>query len=176
VTAGLPAWSAFIGSVAQSEVWHNNVSLGSPVIAILGPDFTFGRIDGAYSVLLSGSFQPATISQSAVPLASSRSLYFKAISGTGTLAVAVGSDQLTLYPIQLTPAYTLYACDIASHVNGSRPIDLSFTALTGSGLNNWYLDSVVFSTQAIPEPAATALLVSGIALLRWGTRKNHRFL
>src|SRR5262245_44071430 len=49
----LPGWTGFVGTNQATYVWQNDVSLGAPNIAILGPYWSYNTIiSGQYSVLL----------------------------------------------------------------------------------------------------------------------------
>jgi hypothetical protein len=173
ITNGLPGWNGFIGGAAQSEVWHNNVSLGAPILAILGPDFPFGRIDGGFSALLTGSFQPVSISQDGTVPALSQSLTFKAIPGNGGFSVSLAGSALQVVQLQVTPSYTYYGCDVSGFAG--QPEELTFTALaTASGLNNFYLDSIQFSNQPVPEPNVFALSALGASLIGWHVLRRRQ--
>ena len=173
ITNGLPGWNGFIGDTPQSSIWHNNVSLGAPVLAILGPDFPFGRIEGNFSALLTGSFLPVSISQSANVPALSQSLTFKAVPGNGGFSVSLAGSALQAFPLQVTPSYTLYSCDVSGFAG--QPAVLAFTALSiASGINNFYLDSIQFSNLPIPEPGIFSLSALGVLLLSWRVLRRQQ--
>jgi len=170
ITDGLPDWNGYIGGTQQTQVWHNSVSAGSPAIVILGPTFPFGVIGGNYSVLLTGSYQSATISQDGTVSLSAQSLLFDAIPGTGGFGVTFAGNSLPVELLQTTPNYNIYGADISSFAGETG--ELAFTAFsTSSGLNNFYLDNISFTSSPVPEPSVFALTALGGLLLGFLRRR-----
>ena len=53
ITAGLPGWRGFIGTMETDMIWHNQFSLGSPAL-VIHDRFPY-VLEGNYSALLTGS-------------------------------------------------------------------------------------------------------------------------
>jgi hypothetical protein len=165
ISSALPGWTVAIGGVQQADVGYNAFSTGAPFVSLIGPGH--GPLDGNYSVLLTGSAAPtatAAISQTAGIPSGTESLYFDAQQGTGgaangVLQVMVGSQIVQITPLTIEPNYTEYGANISAW--GGDTEQLTFTALgTTSGLNNWEIDDISFSTQSVPEP--TPLILTGL--------------
>jgi hypothetical protein len=166
VASALPYWSVTIGGVQQTEINENDPSLGAPAVMLIGPGYSpgAGPLDGNYSVLLTGSAVSAlpAISQTGLIPAGEQSLYFEAQPGIGTLNVLVGNQVIPFAAVGSGPNYTLYGANISDWAGDTE--QLSFVAQEStSGLNNWVLDDISFSTQSIPEPSPLAL--TGIGAL-----------
>jgi hypothetical protein len=97
-----------------------------------------------------------------------QSLMFKAQPGAGPFDILIGSQAIPFSAIGSGPNYTLYAANISAWAGRSE--ELSFSALNDGGVNNWVLDDITFSPNAVPEPSTLALLVMGgmaLAARRW---------
>jgi hypothetical protein len=68
----------------------------------------------------------------------------------------------------------LYGCDVSAFAGLVE--ELSFSMLTYQGSGLMYLDAISFSTEAIPEPGASSLVmmvVAGLGLWRLTSRKTR---
>jgi hypothetical protein len=172
-TTALPYWTVTIGGAQQTQVTYNAGSLGAPVVVLLGPPPpapAFNPIDGNYSVLLTGSFSASvpSISQTGTIPAGTQSLLFEAEPGvsppTGALELQIGTQSVTFSAVGMGPNYTLYGANISAWAGQTESLTFSASE-TSSGLNNWELDDISFSTTAIPEPSPLALTGVGAVLL-----------
>jgi hypothetical protein len=133
-------------------------------------------IDGNYSVLLTGSFPAAfpSISQTALIPSGTESLLFEAEPGNGDLVVLVGTQPVTFAAIGSGGNYTLYGANISAWAGKTEQLTFSALQFT-SGLNNWELDDIAFSTISItPEPGTVALTaISGLLFCarKWFARR-----
>src|SRR6266480_5200523 len=115
IGSGMPAWNGFIGANQVTQVLHNDVTLGSSTIAILGPDFPFGRIEANYTgLLIAGSGGDVSIAQTGFLPANTQSIIFKAVPGNGNFNVSLGGSLIPLVALQVTASYTLYGGDVAT--------------------------------------------------------------
>jgi hypothetical protein len=182
--SALPDWTAYLGSVQQTDVIQNAVSTGQASVVIFGPDYPAagsspgfypGTIDGNYSVLLQAGADPitsalegASIAQyGTVPLAA-QSLEFKAWE-TPFTEFSVSFDGNTLSPLVLGSGanYTLYGVNISSYDGDSGT--LQFSALFVNPGVSWLgLDDISFVP--VPEPNIVAL--TAIGGLLFGARKR----
>ncbi len=177
IGSGMPAWGGFIGANPVTQILHNDVTLGSSAIAILGPDFAFGRIEANYtSLLIAGSGGDVSITQTGVLPANSKSITFKAVPGNGSFNVSLDGSLIPVVTLQITPNYTLYGGDVAAFAGQTK--ELKFTADSifsqGGGLNTFYLDSIFFSPQPIPEPAVLSLFSVGLLFFGWRSFSMRR--
>jgi len=165
--SALPDWTATEGGVQQTQITENAPSLGAPWVVLISSADTTGflPIDGNYSVLLQGSGVSSlpAISQTGLIPAGTQSLYFEAQAGVGALDVLVGTHVIPFAAVGSGANYTLYGANISAW--GGDTEQLTFAAQEStSGLNNWELDDISFSTQAVPEPSSLALTGVGALL------------
>lgn len=172
ISDALPGWTGFIGTNQVSTALQNNLTLGSPSIDILGPDFGFGIIEGQYSLALQGGSGStnfsASVSQTGLVPQNAQSLQFKALI-SWSLVVSLGGQNLSIMPLQTGENYTLYGANI-SQFAGQDEV-LTITTLGGAS-NPDYFDSIVFSPAAIPEPNPLALLLLGGLTIAWCHRRK----
>jgi hypothetical protein len=113
----------------------------------------------------SASASIPSISQTGLIPAGTQSLLFEAESGPGNgiLEVQIGTQTIAFAPLATEPNYTVYGASISAWA-GQRE-QLTFTALQdNTALNNWEIDDISFSTQAVPEPSPLALTGVGALL------------
>jgi hypothetical protein len=168
----LPYWSVYYGAVEQTEINYNAPGTGSTLVTLVGGAWPT-TIDN-YSVLLQGGFtaSAASISQSGTIPAGMQSILFEAHAGSGTLDVIVGTQIVPFAAVGSGPNYTLYGADISEWAGD--PEQITFSALQDlSVANNWTIDDISFSPNAVPEPSIVAL--SAMGGLLFGARKCLRF-
>ncbi len=177
--SALPDWTVTEGGIQQTQITENDPSLGSPWIVLISTADTLGfaPIDGNYSVLLQGSgfSSVPAISQTGLIPDSTQSLLFEAQSaGFGSLALQVGTQTVPFTAVGTGPNYTLYGANISAWAGQTE--QLTFSALqSASGLNNWVIDDISFSPNAVPEPGVGVLAVIGgllIAARKWLVRSS----
>ena len=188
-----PGWTGSEGGVALGTALYNFWYLDSSAITILDHGWpsslgVTGPIAGNYSALLQagiggpGQGTPAdtTLSQTGLVPAGAKSLQFKAydpfdLSPFVPLVVTLGGQRLSLTPLASGANYTLYGADI--HALAGATAELDFTVPAGNPhVNNNYvfLDSIQFSTVAIPEPGVFGLFALGALLLGWRVLGRRR--
>lgn len=164
----IPGWSAYLGGVLQTTVLHNDVTIGAGHIAVES-GMTPSAIEGRFSVsLFTGLLGNAAISQLSVVPPRARSILFKSsLPGPVSMPVLrLNGESASLFPLEHTSSYTLYGADVSSFAG--RQTELRFIAEHELQSYSFRLDSIQFSTQAVPEPQTMALLVLGAAgLLLW---------
>ena len=164
----IPGWTA-TGFIGPTDILYNSASLGDPSVSILGTDGTPPALDGAFSIYLYGGGGPSTgasISQTAIVPASAGSLLFIAQeSGTGTLQVSLGGQNLSFYAISTESDYTLYGGNVPSDLDGQSE-QLMLTALAGNN-NFWEIDYIQFAASAVPEPNSFGLFALGGLIMAW---------
>ena len=177
----IPSWQAFFGTTPINSITHNDVSLGAVNISILGPNYGSAIIEGNYTVSLQAGFntdpnmRDASITQSGLVPASAQSLQIKTGIGAVDFNVALANQNLQLVVLGGGANYTLYGADISAF--SGEVAELRITALRTAQrpLNPVSLDSIVFSTQTIPEPSAISILSIGAMLVGWRLRRLRTF-
>ena len=188
-TQAIPAWTVYLGTDQVTQVLQNNITLGTAAVGLLGPNWTAsmgigfvgGIIESNYSVVLQAGQDPfslrpavvnASISQVGLVPANAQSLQLKT-AGTsyGIVSVSFAGQNLPLVALETSnPNYTLYGANISAFAGQSGA--LTFTASTAVNPDNTAeLDSIVFSTQSIPEPGGLALFGVGGLLLGFFCRR-----
>jgi len=175
-TNALPGWDVYIGANQRSQITYNNPALGSTFVSIVVTNGS--QLAGNVSVSLQGGLTAAaaTITQTGLVPASAQSLLFfgaESSSISPGLVVSLGGQPLPFFVMATEPGYDLYGADISAFA-GQREA-LSFSALVApGGYNNWIIDNILFSDQAIPEPSVFGLSALGASLLGWRAMRRRR--
>jgi len=171
----LPGWSVYYGAAQQTAIDYNDISEGSTRVTLVSSaSQTFPAIDGDFSVLLQGGVTAAaaSISQIGVIPSDAQSLLFKAQLGPqlgpGKLIVSVGGQNVLFDALGTSADFTLYGASVSAWAGSSE--QLTFSALDGYGANNWLVDDITFSTQAVPEPSP--LILAGFGGLMFLLRRR----
>jgi hypothetical protein len=181
-TDALPGWNVYFGtSGPQSQIDFGDMIVGSPMpwVVLFGTN-NFGdgsSIESDFSVYLTGqqvespgeADGPAgTISQTGLVPANAESILFKAQPGTASFVVSLDGQTIPFSALVTGPNYTLYGGNISAFAG--QVSDMAFTAgIYGIG---WNLDSIEFSSQAVPEPSIWTLLIAGAGLLVFSRRSR----
>jgi len=178
-----PGWTPYVGTNATALL-YNNLYLGTAVVDLIGPEWTNSPIviDGSYSVVLQAGLgnspgSPGGVAQTEVSIRQTglvplgtQSIPFKAQAGYLPLSVSLAGQSIPIFAMGTGPNYTLYGGDISAF--GGQTAELRFTALPPN--DNWTIDSIEFSSQAIPEPAFLGLFGVGAAALCWRLRQQRQ--
>lgn len=169
ITNALPGWSVY-GST-QGDITYNDPSVGSTWVTLIATNGL--QISGNFSVFLTGGLSPypATISQTGLVPIGAKSLLFQAQAGNSSLVVSLGGQALNYFVLSTGSNYTLYGADISGFSGLSEELMFSATQVS-SGLNNWNIDNIQFSTSPVPEPSTLALSAFGGLLLAWRLRRK----
>jgi len=191
-----PGWTGALGGIPQGGALYNSVFLDSAAISILDqgwnsvsnnfPQTRGGLITGSFTpVLIAGLGDPmqqpadATLSQTALVPADAQSLRFRAyldfVGVSGSFTVRLGGQTLPVAPLLTTTKYTTYGADI--HQWAGQVAELAFTAVAQQphlGDTYFYLDTIAFSNQPIPEPSVFSLTILGTLLLGWQVLNRRR--
>lgn len=172
----LRVWKGFVGGVEVTEVLHNNFTLGTPAIAVLGPGWGWaqGVIEGRYTVTLlanelSEPYDVAISQMGNVP-PDAHSLLFKARAGRGSFSLSLGGSVVPFVPLTFESNYVEYGADVSAFAGTMT--ELRFTAHAAPGMNIVYLDSFVFLPTNVPEPRAVALWGAGMIWLFCARKKR----
>ena len=187
-----PGWTGLVGGEQQTAALYNNAFLGTSAISIIdsGWSITYpnlgGVISGNFTAILQAgvlvtptNYYPAdaTLSQTALVPATAESLRFRAYDPSSlspgiALRVTLGGQQLSLNALGSGANYTLYGADIHTLAGQSAELDFTVPSPGNGGINYVFLDSIQFSTVAIPEPDVFGLCALGAMLLGW--RFGHK--
>lgn len=176
---GLPGWSAYIGTNQLTEVGHNVITLGAANVGIWGPDYGFGLLplQGSYSAILQpGAFNnqgvSASIAQTGLVPASAKSIQFLAsLAFTNDLVVTIGGQNAPIIPL----GSGSFGCDISVFAGSIEQLEFSIVYNSDHGNDLNLLDAITFSTQAVPEPSISSLVmmsIAGLGLWRFTSRKT----
>lgn len=175
--ATIPGWSwntfNFLNGDPNS-VGLNDIALNAPATTLHGLNSRFfPAIRESYSVLLQGGSTPAEMGTNGasifqtgqVPLGSQSMTY----SGGSSLQVSFAGQMLVPIALSNGANYTVWGADISAYAGQTG--ELRFTA-------PWrtvgVLDGIQFSSTAIPEPSAFALLSLGLFCLFGRLRRPSR--
>lgn len=172
-----PGWVGYIGTNIETLALYNNVFLDSTGLGLQGVGS--GRnISENYSASIQSGYTLsgppdqviASLGQSGLVPAGSHSIQFQALA-FGPFQITLDGQILSLIPLFTTSSYTLYGADVTMFAD--RTAELRFTALpkpTSPIISTLFLDSIVFSPDAVPEPSALGLFALGALLLGWRFR------
>jgi hypothetical protein len=159
-----PGWQTSIGATPISSVGYDNPSLSTPWI-YLGDSEAGNIIQGNYSAFLQSSTigsGSATLSQTGIVPPGTESIQLDANEeNSGSFAVMLGGDNITMFSLQSFPGYTLYGGNASAW--GGQDATLSITQLPPANSGPQFvpslleLDNITFSPGAVPEPSALAL-------------------
>jgi len=175
VTNALFGWSVYFQTFPQTQIYYDDISIGSSQITLVSASDPYGpnAIGGSFSVFLqAGAGGPVTVSQTGLVPSFAKSMDVDlAYSGNLVPVVAAMNGQtIPLISIATFPAYTEYAGDISAFDN--QEVLLSFTQMPPSDgpTSQVEIDNIQFSSSPIPEPSTLAIGVIGALLLglaRW---------
>jgi len=172
--SALPGWSVDYGISPTVVVGYNAESTGAPTVSLISVANVFPPIDGNYSVLLTATLLPVSISQTALIPSATQSLFFKAVGDAPALsfALSIAGQNIPFSAVGAGLHYTLYGANISAW--GNRTEQLTFSAAAVGTLNNWLIDDISFSTTTVPEPSVVALTTIGGLLFsarKWFVRR-----
>ena len=163
-TDGVPGWTTYIGGREVTTILHNDLNLGAPGIAILGPSWSgAGILQGRYSVALQAAFPSLSV--------------FPSIAQIGTLPADALSIRFYSHPYNTLPNLKFAGQQISVVILGGTSStyytwggDISaFAGQTGElrFLGDISLDNILFSNLPVPEPGVFALSALGALLVGW---------
>jgi len=145
----LPGWVAYMGQGGSpwDQVLYNRLSGGGQCVSIHDASSLRTPIEGNYSAMLQGQFNPGNvpglasvaIGQTGVIPAGARSLRF--YSGALYIQVTVAGNEIPLVELQRTPGYIVFGGDISSYAG--QTVELKFTrpSRADTGYSSPYLDA-----------------------------------
>src|SRR5262249_2300528 len=148
------------GALESQVVGYDNFALDGPSVSIIDADMLgYPVLAGNYSALVLGATLstgegiPATISQTALVPAGTKSVVVDMSWQLASPVVSLGGQTINMIPIKTFPTYTLYAGDISSFAG--QTATLSFTEPPpppGFLPNLLELDNIILTTASVPEP------------------------
>lgn len=184
ITNAIPSWTGYLGTNQVAQVLQNDFTIGAASIDIFGPDWSSADIfQGQYTVLLQAGGNPfgtgpvpASLSQIGLVPSGTKSIRFLA-EGIGPIAVNLGGSTLNLvsFPVS-NENYSVYEADASMFAGIVEPLTFTALALSTSAKDQgiFYLDDIMFSPDAIPEPGSLSLVLVGVACLAFWQRVRRR--
>lgn len=174
----LAGWTAsfdiFVPSPSEFII-YNNIALDSPAVSIHDANSLFKPLLGSFSVYLQGGTvagtQGASIFQTTTVPSDARSLMFLG-RNVSNLEFSFDGQVLPILPLStlLPPEQgSVYGVDVSSFAGTLRELRFRAPAQAGIGL----IDSIFFSSQAVPETSTLALGVVGLAFLLPSLRRRN---
>lgn len=176
ITLAIPGWSGFYGTNQTSDVWYDGVSLGGVMISVVDSNvaqYGFSPLQGKFSAALFGGIGgigtplAATISQTGLVPAGTKSLQAIWWSEDGNPVVTLGGQTINMVPLASYPTYTLYGGDISSFAGEVETLSITEPPPAQGSPSMLELDNIQFSDQAIPEPGVFGLFALGALVLIW---------
>jgi hypothetical protein len=188
VTDALPGWTANIGTNQVDVILHNNLTLGTASIDIIGPVWSYGAIlafggiiQGQYTLVLQSGQNPensqetefvnVAVSQTAFVPADAKSIFLKEHGSNFTVSLAGQVIPLSVFGVGSN--YTIYAGDVSAFAGQMAELRISTALVTNQPYSMNSFDDISFSPQAIPETSVLLLTIAG-ALLLWPALKRTR--
>lgn len=173
-----PGWTNTIVGAIDANALYDNMFLDSAGISIIDKNSPYGLgaevIDGRYTAILQSGLgytsngaipTDTTLSQTGLVPLGTESLQFKAnewFDSSGTFAVTLGGQTLSLTVLGTGANYTLYGANVSQWAG--QTAQLAFTVFGENPHVNdesLFLDDIQFSSQSVPEPNVFALFVLG---------------
>jgi hypothetical protein len=187
VADALPGWTAWLGTNQQALVAYNATTLGNASISVIGPNYSqlgpiIPPIEGNFNAILMAGMAPggsvaASISQVGTVPANAQSIQFKTSMFPGEpedFMLSLNGVTVSLQPVSVTSTYATWGGNIQSFAG--RQVELRITAFPTAQLPtyNFWVDSVIFSSELVPEPGVFGLSALGALLTGWYLLRQRR--
>lgn len=178
ISEGMPSWSGGYEGSPQTEILHNNTTLGSSSLAIIGPWGWSGSVlSGSYSALLIGGANgtSAWIEQTALVPANAKSIKIKVRQGyisdfgiwMDEIGISMDGTNVPMFKIQASVNYSVCAGDITPFAGNSAKLVIradTWDPWSQYGMNPTYIDDIEFSAD-LPPLAPTNIALSNASVL-----------
>ena len=167
----IPTADAFPGwSVGASTAGYDLIPLGSFAISIIDSNAPAFVLQGNYSAFLFGANGiAAEISQTGLVPNGTESLQMDVYSFYNFI-VTLGGQTLNMIPLSTNSTSIVYGADISAFAGQNAT--LSLIAPPVANPNGVEFDSIVFSSQSVPEPSEFGLFALGGLFFRLGRRQH----
>lgn len=182
VTDAFPYWTVMFGSYAPTEVFHNNIALGSTSISIIGP--AWDVVVEQYMAILQpghmdvggGDYEPVSVSliQAGYIPSGTQSIRFQTWSGTPAAAfqILIDAHSIGTWVTGTSGNVEAIAGDVSQYAGQTHslqilaPIYINYDGNGTDFVGGGAIDSIQFSPEPAPEPASLVLLgVCGISVV-----------
>ena len=175
-----PGWTIGNAYGSYLAVSYNDLSLGSPAISLMGPDFPnfagYAPLEGSYSVLLQYfglAAGPPTLSQTGLVPNDAQSISLLVPPGENSVYPAYMVVTLNGINIPLVPiADGRVAGNVSAFAGSVSQLTLSTVNVNPNSSVWLYFDDIQFSSSSVPEPSQLALTALGAVLLGFRRRRN----
>ena len=176
IAKGLPGWTGYTGTNQVNQVVYNTVSLGAAAVSLQGTNGFIVPLQGLFSAGLQssdpGSQFVAAIAQTGQVPQNAISVTFFYAAQFGTIQLSFAGQAIPLVNIGAGTGYDILGGDISAFAGQTGELRFSSGIGPFGHGGGGFLDNILFSTQAIPEPSCVVLFGVGGLLLGFFRRRN----
>jgi hypothetical protein len=182
--AGLPGWTAYVGTNQVAQVLYNGISSGGALVGVVDRHTAYysnNVIEGNFTATLDSGYNPndgivesAAIAQPGVVPGTARSLVFSAGGHVSPLLVTFNGQNLPFILLSTGPNYQTYGADISAFAGTSGELRFTEQPIAPPVWPIAYLDNIQFSSQFIPEPSVFGLFALAGVLFGWWFARGKR--
>lgn len=176
IELAMPGWQAFAGTETLPVILHNNATLGTASISILGPDYSDFTMEGNYLISLRpgafgllGTSVDISVQQAGLVPVGSRSLQFLGLTAgilpsTERFDVFINGQELDAFVLASHPNFVnTFGVDVSAFAGQEVTLRITSFVLPAEP-NGLGLDALTFSPVAVPEPGILSLItLAGLA-------------
>ncbi|MEI7728575.1 MAG: hypothetical protein WCO56_03350 [Verrucomicrobiota bacterium] len=179
--AAMPGWSGYYGNTytgikKRTSLVYNTLSIGDPSIDLLGPGSGY-QMSGNYCLALQTSvtfyFTDVYITQTGTIPADANSIQFKGSSARNGFIVSLDGHPISMPALKTDGSYYQYGGDISAFAGQTVELRITDIAVPNSE-SMFFIDSIAFSTEAVPEPGVITLCCAGGMMVWWLLGRRRR--